>query len=287
MRETGRFLALLAVAIFVATFGYAAIADAQCPPDCAADPDIPRHFTILDGSVRPGQTTTIPLWVEKYEPAHIIHLRFELDPAVAEFVGALPGKDIGILGRDGCWNIEADNWVQTANERAYNPGWQLNYLRFGCFTGTNDCGDGISGSIGAYRDLGIQSRYHIADIIIRGNAVGETPIWIDRRCACEPTGGCAPPGSRDSRMSWFPEGICPGEFGGGGAHYCMRDPGTFSVQYVSISAEFLPPPGPSVATLMRLNAMIVVSDDDCDSADDDDCTPIVRNTWGMVKRLYR
>ncbi len=237
-----------------------------------ADPDVPRHFTLQDVNVAQGQLVTVPLWLEMYEQKNIIHLRFELDPKVAEFVGALPGKDLKILGQGGCWELTSQAYVRTANERPFNPGWQLNYLRLSCF----GCGqDGITGSIGAWRDLGIQSRFHVADIIIRGNAVGVTPIWLDRRCSCEPTGGCLGPGPRDSFVSWYVN-ACPGEPNFGGASFCMRDPDTFAVQYVSFSNDFLPPP--ELAHLL---------DEARDPVVRVGTTATTRSTWGTVKRLYR
>jgi len=278
--------ASLLVAMVVLGLGLLALMFAPRADAQGANPYVPRHFTLEDVNVAPGQLVTVPLWLEVYEQKHIIHLRFEIDPDVAEFVGATPGKDLKLLAQGGCWNLEDDAWVQTANERPFNEGWQLNYLLLSCF----GCGaDGITGSIGGWLDLGIQSRYHIADIIIRGNAVGETPIWLDRRCSGEPQGGGNIPGSRDSRMSWYVNS-CPGLPNSGSAHYCIRDPGTFQVQYVSFSNEFLPPP--EIRAFVEfdelLDPMIVVRDDDCDDdVDDDDCVPVARHTWGMVKKLYR
>jgi hypothetical protein len=257
---------IIALALFIGFLVFA-IDDALGQ---GADPDVPRHFTLQDVNVKAGHVTTVPLWLEMYEQKHIIHLRFELDPSVAEFVGALPGKDLKLLPQGGCWNLTSRAYVQTANERPYNPGWQLNYLELSCF----GCGaDGITGSLGAWRDLGIQSRFHIADIIIRGNAPGVTPIWLDRRCSGEPTGGGNIPGTRDSRMSWYVNS-CPGLPNSGSAHYCIRDPGTFQVQYVSFSNDFLPPPE-------------LLLDEAQDPVVRVGTTAVSPSTWGLVKRLYR
>jgi hypothetical protein len=263
----------------------AAIALALCLT-AGADPDLPRHFTLVDETVAAGELVTVPLWVEKYEAAHVIHLRFEMDPSVAEFVGALPGHDLKVLAQGGCWNMTFRSWVQTANERPEHEGWQLNYLRFGCFTGGDDCDDGITGPIGAHREIGFQTAFHVADLIIRGVAAGVTPIWIDRDCNGEPGGGGGL-GSRDSHMSFFPEDICPGQPGSEGASFCIKAPGDGPFQYVTLSPEFLPAPTRKAGE--SADPRIVVTDDDCDDDvdDDDECTAVTGETWGRVKGLYR
>ena len=241
------------------------ISHAQGP---AADPDIPRHFTLQDGSVAPGEITTVPLWIEKYESAQEIRIRFEIDPTVAEYVGHVIGPDLDIIGPNGCWNVVSRSWINEINNRPVNPGWQVNTITLSNWCSV-DCRDGITGSIGAYRDLGIQFRYHILDLIIQGNAAGQTPIWVDRRCIE------AQPQHR-SFMSWYVENICPGEFGSAGANACFAnpdDPKPF--EYVSLSADFLPPPE-LVLDDDRLNPMIYVG-----------TTSVRRTPWSMVKELYR
>jgi hypothetical protein len=282
VREPGNgagLIAALAFVVFLVVLVFALSARAQCPgqPGCGADPDIPRHFTLFDGTVSPGQTTTVELWVEKYEAAQEIHLRFELDPAVAEFVGALPGRDLRLIGPSGCWNLETRAWVRTPNEEPDHVGWQLNYFKLSNWCTINPCTpvEGLTGSIGAYRDLGLVARFHVADIIIRGNAVGETPIWIDRQCSGEPMGGQRP-GPRDSFMSWYVENNCPGgNIPPVGGNDCVHDPDDpMPIFFVTLSNQFHPGP-PAIAA--SGDAMIYVEDP----------TGARTQTWSMVKRLYQ
>lgn len=273
-------------ALFLVTAGYFSNIEWKSADRTVADPELPRHFTLVDASVAAGQLVEVPLWVEKYESAQIMHLRFEIDPEVAEFVGAVPGRDLRLLGNGGCWVIESESWVQTANERPEHPGWQLNYLSFHNSCTVDPCSEGITGPIGAHRELGVQTVFHIADIIIRGNAAGVTPIWIDRVCNGEPGGGGNIPGTRDSRMSWYVEDKCPGErFFEGGAHYCIQEPGP-GLRYVTLSPEFLPAPLGKVGQSFD-PVIVVTDDDDCDDAVDDDCVPVLQHRWGEVKAFYR
>lgn len=250
----------------------------QCPPEgCGADWRIPNHIQVPDGAVQAGQVATFPVIIEAYQPVVRMHFRFELDPKVAEFVGALAGPDIGVIGGGGSWHIDHQSWVRTANERPEHPGWQLNYLEIANWGLPDICAieDPMWGSLGAFLDLGLRRTFHIADIIIRGNAPGTTPIWFDRVCNGEPTGGGSLPGKRDSFLTFHPWGACPSDYGGdlASASGCMQDPEPGALVTLS--------PGPWVPfpskVLAPADPMVTVERP----------TAVEDVTWARVKRLYR
>jgi len=254
-------------------------ANAQCPPHCGADWSVPNHFRVPDVEVSSGTLVKIPVWFEGYQPVNITHFRFELDPAVAEFVGVLPGPDAPLVGRGGSWFLESTSFVHTANEAPEHPGWQLNYIRFENWGLPDKCGipDKIWGSLGAFRDLGIRTEFLIFYIIVQGNAPGVTPIWFDRDCNGEPWGSGQRPGTRDSFMSFHPEGLCLTS----SASACIREPGEDLASLSSV------PWAPAGKVMAESDPIVVVNDDDdCDAADDD-CTPVHPTYWGHVKDLYR
>lgn len=271
-------------------------AEAQCPgsPGCGADPDLPRHFTIRarpadQGSgpdqlvIQPGETAQAEVWVEKYEAAERIIIWIEMDPAVAEFVGIFAGPDLAVIGTPGGgWNIETAVWAFN-HEGPVHEGWQLNRIELNNWYVENPCAERIYGSRGAYRDLGIQARFHIFNIVVKGNAPGETPIYVDRRCRG---------GYRSSFMSYYVENHCPDASGATGANHCLRDLGFDGVHYVTLSPDFLPPPtaekvrqaangdwfsGYAKPLVVQRDAFVVVGTP----------TGVASRTWTQVKGLYR
>lgn len=221
----------------------------------------------------------IPVWFEGYQIFVRSHFRFELDPAVAEFVGVLPGPDAPLIGHGGPWHLEHKAWVKTANEEAENPGWQLNYIEFANWGLPEYCTieARVWGSLGAFRDLGIRTEFLLFYIVIQANAPGVTPIWFDRDCNGEPWGSGPLPGPRDSFMTFHPENLCLTS----SSTACIGEPGHLA----SLSTQ---PWSPNVQKMLspEYDPVVVVNDDDCDAVDDD-CVGIEGESWGRVKALYR
>jgi hypothetical protein len=239
---------------------------AQCPPLCGGDPKVPNHFTMPNGSVRPGETTTLRLELEAYQPINWFQLRFEMDPNVAEFVGVVRGDDIGIVGHGGSWHLDIRPWHRAVNDKPKNPGWQLNYVRIANWGLPDICAisDPIWGSLWEFRNRDIRQTKHVVDFIVRGNAPGTTEIWVDRTCQTN-WGGPA------STVVFHPEGQCLNS----SARACIQEPGASPVQLASFSTGPWVPPA-IAGKVVALNPVVTVEGP----------TAVEAVTWEMVKRLY-